>query len=144
MFSLMPFRRRIIWLLLLPLLIAPTGAGAGGWHCADGTRCASAAAVACCCGCVETGGQIRHQCEQSQAPASLTTGECGCYYHASHLDPLLRSSSVLGDHAPALLPVNQAGYRPPAVAFCRLAPADDRGPPGYLVSPRDTRGPPAA
>jgi hypothetical protein len=115
----------------------------GGWHCADGSLCESAAALTCCCGCPETGGQIVHECEE-QGPQLRPAEECGCYYHAEGAEALAKARRV-ELAAAAAVASEPLTFVPPAVTILWQAlPPACHGPPGCVLSPGINRGPPSA
>ena len=136
------FHRRLLSVLLIPLLLMLSGIRPGTWHCADGAPCESATALACCCGCTESGAVILHQCRE-HAGQAVSAETCGCYYAAHSVD-----AQGVGPQAPA----KQVAALPPAALFNApgarsiliCAPAATGSPPRYLIAPRDTRAPPLA
>jgi hypothetical protein len=130
---------------LLPLFIVGLGGPVGGWHCADGSVCASAVEPTCCCGCVETGSRIVHHCDDEEARAPyLGADACGCYYQTQYAEALLKLKRLLASDVPALLATHCVTIRPLQRIVCLPAPAATQSPPRTPPSPGDPRGPPAA
>lgn len=137
--------RRLLGVLLLPLLLLANVPGTGGWYCADGNPCRPAAALSCCCPAENHPADRSARVEDPAEDAAPGEVRCGCYYRS---EPVI----VAAVHGPApdvdpgpSLPAAFVPAVEPLVPPTPLSPpAATISPPRHLVSPSDPRGPPRA
>lgn len=143
------FCRRFPVGLLLPLFLLAGLLGHGGWFCADGSYCAPALAITCCCGCPEGTVAIRDACCADERGAeegdALSTGSCGCYYQADDAAlSALHPPQILNDLAIGQQASRETAVVSPSALIARLPTEAPSLKSRVLLSARDPRGPPTA
>jgi hypothetical protein len=135
--------RRLLGIVLLPLLLVLGGVGPGNWHCADGVPCDSASALVCCCGCEASEAAPALDCDDAGGVQHVANESCGCYYAASVVDAQHKVGPNV-ELAAALATPKPLFAAPVSSQVSGFDPVDSGCPPRFLVSPRNGRAPPLA